>query len=171
MGHEPFKLNSYITTEKIILSKRNIKQQLFSFYKHQIKGWTHYNPKEEWETLPFSIDGLLKFMQSDSFKGYFSFFYDEQLPWFKTYPENVVKFEDLTSSEEKDQLTATSTISRILNIPIDEVSAALKQTIGTKTKTYSGKVNGGFDEMWTDKVDNLFYELGYDKLNKELGYE
>lgn len=171
IGHFTFKLNSYVTSEKIILAKRHLKHQLVSFYKHEINGWTHTEPLDDWEKLPFSEEGFLKYLDSKLFHNHFKYFFEQLLPWYKTYPNNVVKFEDLTSSDEKNQLIASETISRILNISIEEIFHALKQSIGVKTKTYSGKVDGGFDELWTDKVDNLYYSLGYDKLNKELGYE
>lgn len=171
-GHLDFTLNHYVTNEKIILAKRNLKHQIVSFYKHCTIGLKTDAAVEKWIDMPYGVDGLMQYMQSNIFKnGHYKQYTDSLLPWFKVYPNNVVKFEDLTSSDQNNQLKACSKISQIINVPENEIFAALNQTLGVKTKTFTGKVDGGFNEIWTDDVDKLFYKLGLDKLNKELGYE
>ncbi len=163
-GHLPFYWNNHLYSRVKICSIRDLRVALVSLMRFRQKrdqvsgGWMRLGNTEE---------ALYQFIQSRERPFMFGAA-EEMAKWVQAYPETVVRFEDLITND-KENNASIQNLSAILNVDKDAIISALNESTGKQTPTFSGKLSS-IDDIWSDRVEEIFAEYGGVELNKALGY-
>jgi len=126
---------------------------------------------ESWSALPDGPEKLLKFINTTHGREFFDMV-GPMVGWLSESNVLPVSFEKLYDDGSIE--TTYGEIGKILEyleipdhiIPKKEL---IQKVFGTETVTFSGKRTNR-EVFWSDKVEQLFQEVGGDKLNILLGY-
>ena len=92
--------------------------------------------------------------------------------WYNDKAAFKISYEELLGDYGKERrLKKISQLFQFVNKNIDthDIEAVLNPTFSKNTLTKSGQ-RTNINEYWNEEVESKFCELGFDKLNHQLGY-
>lgn len=147
---------------------RDVRYALVSYMRWLCNPGRGGAAADAWRALPDSEEKLLAFFETHG-RIYLAWCRDI-VGWLEADDVCVVRFEDVAGLRGAPaQAAATAALARHLDEADATVAAAIRQSVGRQTKTFSGRYSS-LDGMWSARIDERFAEASGHDLNARLGY-
>lgn len=154
-------IDAFPDSKRILFSIRDLRYVAISHRRYEEAIWKNISYTDG------SEESMFAYITSDRFQWLLDIV-RSQVPLIGN--SQVVRFEDITSANSEQRRPAVESFARVSGMEFEKIEAALEQSVGQKTHTYTGKYST-LEGVWSQRVEDAFVAAGGDVLNEALGYE
>ena len=165
LGHFSYDCAKFIPRDNLIVCVRDLRYVCFSYLRWLQK--CQCNSSYNWFNLGETEEALFTFMSSNEVINEIIDSAQESVKCADKYPNKVIHFEELINLADNNNVI--NVISNTTSIDNNLVYLAIKSSLNKKTLTYSGKPTR-IDDVWSDRIEEIFCKSGLHFLNDVLGY-
>ena len=169
VGHfEAANCGAVLSDFRKIFMIRDLRFALVSYMRWLSRPGRGGEPADRWRHLSDTEEKFTAFFETHG-RDYLRWCRDI-VDWRTLGDVCVVRFEDITGlAGERAGVEVTTALAKFLDEGEAQVAAAIRQSVGRTTKTYSGRYSS-LDDIWSERVQALFADAGGLELNRLLGY-
>ena len=156
---------------KKIFTYRNLRDCLVSNMRHVERWGVQIDDRDMLRKMNPEPKKLLEYMKTITMKHFLNNT-KKIIGWYNDKAAFKISYEELLGDYGKERrLKKISQLFQFVNKNIDthDIEAVLNSTFSKNTLTKSGQ-RTNINEYWNEEVESKFCELGFDKLNHQLGY-
>jgi hypothetical protein len=147
---------------------REVRAALVSYMRWMAKPGRGGVASDAWRNLPDGEDKMLQFWATHG-PFYLDWVRRDIRPWLDDPATLLIRFEAATAQGSPAQSAVASALATHLDVAREKVVQALQETVGTPTKTWSGRIST-LDRFWGPRIEAAFDAAGGRRLNEILGY-
>lgn len=167
LGHIDFQYAELLRNQKKFCCIRDLRYVFVSMLRFCQRR--SFCSNRAWFSLGETESALFELLNDAETVSYIVYCAENIANWCKEFPESVINYEYLIDEKSKFHEKTLERIASITTKTVKEVREARKKSLGQKTHSYSGKPTEVTD-LWSERVEEKFQELGMHLVNQSLGY-